>query len=133
GGYTAPVQLVRDFLEGKVSKDFEGVTPSYVPGVAMRSMEKMLPTFITSGLKEGFRSFDTKIKGFSSHGAIITGVETRTSAPLRIMRNADLESINVRGIFPTGEGAGYAGGIISAAVDGMKAAESVMRTFSPLP
>lgn len=132
GGYTAPVQLVRDFLEGKVSKDFEEVTPSYVPGVGMRKMDKILPSFITSGLKEGFRSFDTKIKGFTTHGAIITGVETRTSAPLRIMRNAEHESINVRGIFPTGEGAGYAGGIISAAVDGMKAAESVMRSFRPL-
>lgn len=132
GGYIAPVQLVRDFLEGKVSRDFEGVTPSYVPGVAMRSMDRVLPDFLVNGLKEGFRSFDTKIRGFTSHGAIITGVETRTSSPLRIIRNADLESINARGIFPTGEGAGYAGGIISAAVDGLKAAESIMKTYQPL-
>lgn len=132
GGYIAPVQLVRDFLEGKVSKGFEGVTPSYVPGVAMRSMDNVLPDFLTKGLKEGFRSFDTKIKGFTSHGAIITGVETRTSAPLRIIRSADLQSMSARGLFPTGEGAGYAGGIISAAVDGMKAAESIMSSYRPM-
>jgi len=82
-------------------------------------------------LKEGFVSFDRKIKGFASHGAIITGIETRTSAPVKMDRNDRLESVNVKGLFPAGEGAGFAGGIISAAVDGIKCAESIMKDMAP--
>lgn len=127
GGYIAPVQLVQDFLEDRRSKALGSVIPSYRPGYELTEMKKCLPEFVVDTLKEGFVSFDRKIKGFASSGAVITGIETRTSAPVRIERNDKLESVDIKGLFPAGEGAGFAGGIISAAVDGVKCAESIMK------
>ena len=132
GNYFAPVQKVEDFLAGRVSTSFGDVTPSYVPGVHFADLTKLFPSYITEGLKKGFTEFDRKIKGFASHGAIMTGVETRTSSPVRILRGDHLESVNVNGVYPAGEGAGYAGGIISSAVDGLKIGEAVIRKYQPL-
>ena len=132
GNYYAPVQKVEDFLSGRVSTSFGEVTPSYVPGVHFADFTKLFPAYITEGLKKGFTEFDRKIKGFSGHGAIMTGVETRTSSPVRILRGDHLESVNVSGVYPAGEGAGYAGGIISSAVDGLKIGEAVIRKYQPL-
>ena len=123
GNYYAPVQKVEDFLEGRISESFGEVTPSYVPGVAFADLGGLFPSYITEGLKKGLTEFDRKIKGFSGHGAIMTGVETRTSSPVRIVRDENFESVSVRGVYPAGEGAGYAGGIISSAVDGLKIGE----------
>jgi len=132
GNYYAPVQKVEDFLGGRVSTSFGEVIPSYVPGVHFADLTKLFPSYITEGLKKGFTEFDRKIKGFSGHGAIMTGVETRTSSPVRILRGDHLESVNVSGVYPAGEGAGYAGGIISSAVDGLKIGEAVIRKYQPL-
>lgn len=132
GGYIAPVQLVEDFLQDKVGKSFKDVIPSYRPGTEFRDMTQCLPTYVSQALKEGFLDFDNKIKGFASGGAIMTGIETRTSAPLRIERNEKLQSVSLEGLYPAGEGAGYAGGIVSAGVDGIKVAESIMKEFRPL-
>jgi len=131
GDYTAPVKLVEDFLKDKSSTSIGSVVPSYKPGFELREMKNCLPKYVVETLKEGFVSFDRKIKGFASHGAIITGIETRTSAPVKMDRNDRLESVNVKGLFPAGEGAGFAGGIISAAVDGIKCAESIMKEMAP--
>ena len=132
GSYYAPVQKVEDFLRGRVSTSFGEVTPSYVPGVHFADLTKLFPSYITEGLKKGLTEFDRKIKGFSGHGAIMTGVETRTSSPVRIERGEHFESISVNGVYPAGEGAGYAGGIISSAVDGLKIGETVIRKYYPL-
>jgi len=132
GNYNAPCQKVEDFLEGRITKEFGEVFPTYTPGVKMTDMSEVLPRFVSDALKTGFSDFDRKIKGFARHGSIITGVETRTSSPLRILRDDHLESVNIKGAYPIGEGAGYAGGIVSSAVDGIKAAEAIMRTFRPL-
>ena len=130
--YHAPVQKAADFLEGSKTKAFQEVLPSYVPGVKSVDLGALFPSFITKGLQEGLRQFDQKIKGFAGHGAVLTGVETRTSAPVRILRKEGLlESIDVEGVYPAGEGAGYAGGIISSAVDGLKVAEAIMGTYAP--
>ena len=131
GGYIAPVQLVEDFLKDRKSRTLGNVIPSYRPGYELSEIKNCLPEYVVDTLKEGFVSFDRKIKGFTSSGAVITGIETRTSAPVRIERNERLESINVRGLFPAGEGAGFAGGIISAAVDGLKCAENIMKERAP--
>ena len=127
GGYIAPVQLVEDFLKDRKSQLLGSVIPSYRPGYELREMKNCLPKYVVETLKEGFVSFEKKIKGFASNGAVITGIETRTSAPVRIERNEILESVGIKGLFPAGEGAGFAGGIISAAVDGVKCAESIMK------
>ena len=132
GGYTAPVQLVEDFLKDKNSVKIHTVTPSYRPGYEFRELKNCLPSYVVSALKEGFINFDNKIKGFASNGAVLTGIETRTSAPVRIDRNEKLESVSLKGLFPAGEGAGFAGGIISAAVDGMKCAENIMQDKAPV-
>ncbi len=117
-----PVQLVKDFLRDRVSSGFEGVTPSFTGNTEFVDLRECLPRFITNTLKEGICDFDKKMKGFSSCGSILTGVEMRTSAPLRIKRDENYESVSVKGLFPAGEGAGYAGGIMSAAIDGVKVA-----------
>ena len=127
--YFAPVQNAIDFIEGKLSKDTK-ITPTYPIGCTCKDLNTILPSFVTSTLKDGLNYFDTKIKGFAKTG-ILTGVETRTSAPVRITRNAEMESINVKGLFPIGEGAGYAGGIMSAAVDGIKMAEKIITAYKP--
>jgi len=123
--YHAPAQLVGDFLQNKPSTELASVTPSYQPGVALGDLSKALPEFAISAIREAIPAFDKKIKGFAMADAILTGVETRTSSPICIKRGKDMQSINTTGLYPTGEGAGYAGGILSAAIDGIKAAEAI--------
>jgi hypothetical protein len=123
--YQAPGQLVGDFLAGKPSTAFGSVQPSYTPGVHLGDLSTALPDYAIEAIREAIPAFEKQIKGFSMHDAVLTGVETRTSSPVRIKRNDDYQSLNTRGLFPAGEGAGYAGGILSAAVDGIKVAEAV--------
>ena len=129
--YTAPVQNTVDFIDRKVSKQVRNIEPTYPIGVRCEDLNNILPNFVADTLRDALPYFDTRIKGFAQN-SVITGVETRTSAPLRITRNDDLESISVKGLYPIGEGAGYAGGIMSAAVDGIKVAEKIMGEYSPL-
>ena len=119
--YYAPIQRVEDFLNNKKSTYIGEIKPTYLPGVTLSNLNEILPEFVSKTLKEGIIYFDSKIKGFANKDAILTGVETRSSSPVKIVRNEDLMS-NVYGIYPCGEGAGYAGGIMSAAVDGIKCA-----------
>lgn len=132
GNFHAPVQLAGDFLKGINSSAIGGVKPSYRPGTVLRNMNDCLPDYVTVTMREAIADFDRKLKGFASRDAVLTGVETRTSAPLRIVRKEDMESENTTNLYPAGEGAGYAGGIISAAVDGIKVAERIMQKFKPL-
>jgi uncharacterized FAD-dependent dehydrogenase len=125
GTYDAPGQLVGDFLAGKPSTAFGSVLPSYTPGVHLGDLSTALPDYAITAIREALPAFDKKIKGFAMHDAVLTGVETRTSAPIRIKRDGSFQSINTKGLYPAGEGAGYAGGILSAAVDGIKVAEAV--------
>lgn len=122
--FLAPAQKVGDFLQGKSSSNYKNITPSYKPGVTMTDLSKCLPDYVTDTLRKAIIDFDKKIKGFADPNAIITGVETRSSSPIRILRGEDYQS-NIRGVYPTGEGAGYAGGIMSAAVDGIRIAEKI--------
>ena len=123
--YDAPAQKVGDFLAGRPSTVLGSVEPSYQPGVRMTDLASCVPPFVIEALREAIPAFDRQIKGFAMADAVLTGVETRTSSPIRIKRGADFQSINTRGLFPAGEGAGYAGGILSAGVDGIKVAEAV--------
>lgn len=123
--YHAPIQRVEDFLLHQPSTKIGNVKPSYLPGVTLSNLHTILPDFVAETLKEGILYFDTKLKGFASPDSILTGVETRSSSPVKILRNQNLVS-NIQGIYPCGEGAGYAGGIMSAAVDGIKCAISVL-------
>ena len=123
--YQAPAQRVGDFLAGKPSTALGEVDPSYQPGVRMTDLSNCVPPYVLAALREAIPAFDKQIRGFAMADAILTGVETRTSSPIRITRNAECQSLNTRGLFPAGEGAGYAGGILSAAVDGIKVAEAV--------
>ena len=124
--YQAPGQLVGDFLAGKASTAFGSVQPSYTPGVHLCDLSTALPDYAIAAIREALPAFAKQIKGFDLADAVLTGVETRTSSPIRIKRNKDdLQSINTKGLYPTGEGAGYAGGILSAAVDGIEVAEAV--------
>ena len=126
GNYQAPGQLVGDFLAGRPSKKSGAVQPSYTPGVHLTDLSSALPDYAVAAIREALPAFAKQIKGFDLPDAVLTGVETRTSSPLRIRRNdTDLQSINTQGLYPTGEGAGYAGGILSAAVDGIRVAEAV--------
>ena len=125
GTYEAPGQLVGDFLMGRASTAFGSVIPSYKPGVHLTDLASSLPAYAIDAMREALPAFEKKIKGFSMHDAVLTGVETRTSSPLRITRGADFQSLNIKGLYPAGEGAGYAGGILSAGVDGIKVAEAV--------
>jgi uncharacterized protein len=127
GNYEAPGQLVGDFLEGRASTQLGSVEPSYKPGVHLTDLATALPDYAIEAIREALPAFDQQIKGFAMKDAVLTGVETRTSSPLRITRGDDCQSLNVRGLYPAGEGAGYAGGILSAAVDGIKVAEAVAR------
>jgi uncharacterized FAD-dependent dehydrogenase len=133
GTYRAPGQLVGDFLAGRASTKFGNVTPSYTPGVHLTDLATALPDYAIAAIREALPAFAKQINGFDLPDAVLTGVETRTSSPIRIKRNQDdMQSINTSGLYPTGEGAGYAGGILSAAVDGIEIAEavalSIMRT-----
>lgn len=123
--YDAPAQRVGDFLAGRPSTALGAVQPSYRPGVRLTDLETSLPDYAVTALREAIPAFDKKLKGFALDDALLTGVETRTSAPLRILRDDGGQSTGTRGLFPAGEGAGYAGGIVSSAVDGIKAAEAV--------
>lgn len=123
--YNAPVQRVEDFLNNKPSTHIGEIIPSYKPGYTLCNLNEILPIFVSQTLKEGIIAFDRKIKGFANPDAILTGVETRSSSPVTILRNEDL-MCNIKGIYPCGEGAGYAGGITSAAVDGIKVATRII-------
>jgi uncharacterized FAD-dependent dehydrogenase len=123
--YNAPGQLVGDFIAARPSGEFGDVEPSFKPGVTLGSLDSALPAYAIEAIREALPAFDRQIKGFALHDAILTGVETRTSSPVRIRRDDSLQSLNTRGLYPAGEGAGYAGGILSAAVDGIKVAEAV--------
>ncbi len=130
GGYRAPVQTVGDFLEGRTGSMQFLVPPTYRPGVHPADLRKCLPHFVTDTLAEALPHFDRKIPGFAARDVVMTGVETRSSAPCRICRKKDsFQSENLEGLYPIGEGAGYAGGIMSSAVDGIKAAEAFLRQY----
>ena len=130
-GNAAPVQKLRDFLEGRVSVSYGSVKPSYTGETAFANLNDCLPEFVTTPMKESAAFFDRKMKGFAMSDAILTGVETRTSSPVRMTRGETLEAIGITGLYPAGEGAGYAGGIVSAAVDGIRVAEQIIRTYAP--
>jgi uncharacterized FAD-dependent dehydrogenase len=124
--YTAPGQLVGDFVKGVASTSFGDVLPSYKPGVKPTDLAAVLPEYAISAIREALPQFGKQMQGFDRADAVLTGIETRTSSPLRITRDAEsLQSLNVRGLYPAGEGAGYAGGILSAGVDGIRIAEAV--------
>jgi len=126
GDYSAPGQRVGDFLAGKPSRAFGEVQPSYKPGVHLTDLSTALPDYAVAAIRAAIPAFDRQIKGYALPDAMLTGVETRTSSPVRIKRrDEDLQSLNTRGLYPAGEGAGYAGGILSAAVDGIRVAEAV--------
>lgn len=131
GEYKAPLQLFGDFENGNISKKLGEVTPTYNRGFTFCDLNRVLPDFVSEELKVGIKAFGQKVKGFDRYDSVLTGVETRTSAPIRIVRNELLESTNVKGLYPCGEGAGYAGGIMSAAVDGLKVAEKIMEIYKP--
>jgi uncharacterized FAD-dependent dehydrogenase len=126
--YSAPAQLVGDFLNGRASKEIKSVKPSYRPGVKMTSLDSCLPNYVLGSIREALPFMDKKIKGFAHPEAVLTGVETRSSAPVRVWRNEKCES-NISGIYPAGEGAGYAGGIVSSAIDGLTVAEAIIEKY----
>jgi uncharacterized FAD-dependent dehydrogenase len=129
--YDAPGQLMGDFVRGVPSQQFGAVTPSFKPAVHLTDLATSLPEYAIVALREAFVAFDKQIKGYFREDAVLTGVETRTSSPIRIKRDDDtLQSLNTRGLFPAGEGAGYAGGIMSAAIDGIRIAEAVARSMT---
>jgi uncharacterized FAD-dependent dehydrogenase len=129
--YCAPGQLVGDFLRGASSSKLGAVIPSYQPGVRLGDLSQALPAYAIEAIREALPAFGRQLRGFDREDAVLTGVESRTSSPVRITRHADsLQSLNVRGLFPCGEGAGYAGGILSAGVDGIKVAEAVARSLA---
>jgi len=123
--YNAPAQLVGDFLNNRPSTELASVTPSYKPGITLGDLSKALPEFAIEAIREAIPAFDKQVKGYAMADAIMTGVETRTSAPVSIKRDRYYQSINTTGLYPAGEGAGYAGGILSAGIDGIKVAEAV--------
>jgi uncharacterized FAD-dependent dehydrogenase len=125
GTYEAPAQLVGDFLRGRPSTQLGEVIPSYTPGVKLGDLSTALPDYAIAAMREALPAFDKQIKGFAMADAVLTGVETRTSSPLRMTRGEDCQSVNVKGLYPAGEGAGYAGGILSAGVDGIRVAEAL--------
>jgi uncharacterized protein len=126
GTYDAPAQRVGDFLAGRPSTGLGSVLPSYTPGVKPTDLSSCLPDWAIAAIREALPAFDRKIPGFAMADALLTGVETRTSAPICIRRHDnDLQSVSTPGLFPAGEGAGYAGGILSAAIDGIQIAEAV--------
>ncbi len=128
--YCAPGQLVGDFIRAVPSTAFGDVEPSYKPGVRLGDLSALLPAYAIEAIREALPAFGKQIRGFDRHDAVLTGIESRTSSPIRITRDADtLQSLNTRGLYPCGEGAGYAGGILSAGVDGIRVAEAVARSM----
>jgi uncharacterized FAD-dependent dehydrogenase len=132
GTYAAPAQRVADFLAGRPSTALGAVIPSYQPGVLPTDLAGCLPEYATVAIREALAAFDRQLPGFAMGDAVLTGVETRTSSPLRMPRGADFQSVNTAGLYPAGEGAGYAGGILSAGIDGIKVAEAVARSMAGL-
>jgi hypothetical protein len=129
GTYEAPAQLVGDFIKGQPSTAFGSVLPSYKPGVKLTELATSLPDYAITAIREALPAFERQIKGFNRPDAVLTGVETRTSSPLRITRGRDFQSLNVKGLYPAGEGAGYAGAIMSAGVDGIEVAEALAKAM----
>ncbi|MBQ8374742.1 MAG: FAD-dependent monooxygenase [Clostridia bacterium] len=127
--YRAPAQLVGDFLKGRTSEKFGEVLPSYAAGVNFADLNAVLPKGVCEALKAAIADMDRRLKGFACPEAVLTGVETRTSSPVRILRGDDLQSVTLRGLYPCGEGAGYAGGITSAAADGLRIAERIAQNM----
>lgn len=125
GNFNAPAQLVGDFLADRPSTALASVIPSYRPGVTLADLSQALPTFAVVAIREAIPAFERQIRGFAMSDAVLTGIETRTSSPICIRRGANFESVNTRGLYPVGEGAGYAGGILSAGIDGIRVAEAV--------
>ena len=123
--YSAPGQLVGDFLKARASKEFGTVMPSYKPGVSLGDLSNVLPAYVIEAMREALPVFGRKIKAYDMRDAVLTGVETRTSSPLKMTRGENLQSLNTQGLYPAGEGASYAGGILSAGVDGIKVAEAL--------
>jgi hypothetical protein len=123
--YHAPAQLIGDFLSGKPSAEIGVVKPSYTPGITLTDLSKVVPDYVIHAIREAIPAFDRQIKGFAKQDGLLTGVETRTSSPICIKRGIDYQSVNVQGLYPAGEGAGYAGGIWSAGIDGIRVAEAV--------
>src|SRR6202012_276878 len=130
--YAAPGQRVGDFLAGRPSETLGEVIPSYRPAVHPTDLSSCLPDYAIAAIREALPVFGRQIAGFDMADAVLTGVETRTSSPVRITRGADFQSTNIRGLYPAGEGAGFAGGILSAAVDGIKVAEAVSKSVAGL-
>ncbi|KQM65620.1 hypothetical protein ASE75_05045 [Sphingomonas sp. Leaf17] len=131
--YKAPAQKLGDFLAGRPSTTLGSVVPSYKPGVKLTDLAECLPDFVITAMREALPAFGREIPGYDHPDAVLTGVETRTSSPVRITRGDDFQSVNTAGLFPAGEGAGYAGGILSAAVDGIKIAEAVALSLMGMP
>ena len=131
GSGVAPASTFGAFLRREKPRGFGGVAPSYRPGVTACDLWGVLPPFVAAGIAEGMKAFGRQLRGFDREDAVLTGVETRTSAPLRLLRGDNMESASCAGLYPVGEGAGYAGGIVSAAIDGLKAAEAVVGRFAP--
>lgn len=128
--YCAPGQLVGDFIKGVASNELGDIQPSYQPGVTLGDLASSLPSYAIEAIREALSAFGKQIRGFDRHDAVLTGIETRTSSPVRITRDRDsLQSLNIRGLYPAGEGAGYAGGILSAGVDGIKVAEALAKAM----
>ncbi|MEA4823346.1 MAG: hypothetical protein VB111_04440 [Clostridiaceae bacterium] len=127
--YRAPAERLGDFLAGLSPSAFGSVRPSYLPGVVPYDLSKVLPSFVCDGMRAGFAAFDRRLYGFAMADAVLTAPETRSSSPVRIARGESCESVSLRGLFPCGEGAGYAGGILSAAVDGIRCAEALLTAY----
>ena len=126
GGYAAPVQRVEDFLQNRASKRLGDVKPTYRPGVTPSALDGCLPSELTEAMRQGIVQMERYLHGFAYPDALLTAVESRSSSPVRILRGESLESPVAKGLYPCGEGAGYAGGIVSAAVDGIRCAEQIL-------
>ena len=131
GGYLAPAQRVGDFHAHLRTTTWGKVKPSYLPGVSMCDLWEVLPKEVAETLDEGLKLLDSRIRGFDDPDAVITAVETRSSSPVRIRRDENGESLSVSGLYPTGEGAGYAGGIMSSAIDGIRRSEVLLHKLFP--
>jgi uncharacterized FAD-dependent dehydrogenase len=127
--YHAPAQLIGDFLAGKPSAEIGDVKPSYTPGITLTDLSRVVPDYVTKAIREAIPAFERQVKGFAKADGLLTGVETRTSSPICIKRGQDYQSVNIKGLYPAGEGAGYAGGIWSAGIDGIRVAEAVALAF----
>ena len=129
GGYKAPVQLVGDFLADRESYYFGAVKPTYAPATAFVPMQALFPRALTDALKAALPDLDARLSGFAAYESVLTGVESRTSSPVRIVRGADMQAAGIAGVYPCGEGCGYAGGITSAAADGLRVAEAIVQKY----